>query len=322
MTTNRWYPPPVRHSRQRSETWAREWRHASDGYPIATHTGAEHEEAIIASRIIETVARADGTTLAMIVFAMVLAESLILTDLLMPGEVGLVAAGAAAAHNDTAIGLVIAAASLGAVAGDGLGYTVGRRFGTDAVERWRWTRRLRPALQRARRHFERRGGAAVAVARWVGALRAVVPVVAGTAGMPVVRFFSWDLPSAVAWSTAVVTVGFVWGDDIAEVVDRIGLGISAAAIIAIVIAVLLWRRRRHSSSSEPPAHETDGANDQSGSFRSLSRSSTARPSTRSTSLGNGSGRGRGHEPPTRWSATSSENVWRMLRTTVRSSTAR
>lgn len=199
-------------------------------------------------------------TLALIVLAMVLAESLILTDFVVPGEVGLVAAGAAAAHNDTSIALVIVAATIGAVAGDTAGYTVGRTVGTRAIDRWRWLRRLRPSVQRAHRYFTKRGGVAVAVARWVGALRAVVPVVAGTAGMPAARFLAWDVPSAAAWCTAVATIGFVWGDDIADVVDRVGIGVSIAAIAGIVLVALIWRRRRTTEGSSPgDAHETSRA---------------------------------------------------------------
>lgn len=180
--------------------------------------------------------------------------------MLVPGEVGLVAAGAAAAQNGTPIALIIVAASLGAVAGDTGGYLIGRRFGADVIENWRFARWLRPGLKRARRYFDRRGGAAVAGARWVGALRAVVPVVAGTARMPAPRFAAWDAPSAVAWCAVVVTVGFVWGDDIADLVDRIGLGISAVVVIALIVAFVIVKRRRSSGSSDEQrsSDRTDG----------------------------------------------------------------
>jgi len=116
-------------------------------------------------------------------------------------------------------------AALGAVAGDSVSFWLGRRFGTDVIDRWRWVkRRWAPSLRRAQHHFERRGGLSVAVARWVGALRAVVPVVAGTAGMPYRTLLVWDAPSALGWSAVVATLGFALGDDIASVVDRLGLG--------------------------------------------------------------------------------------------------
>jgi len=53
--------------------------------------------------LIEFVSGAEGATLAVLVFAMVFAESAILLDLVVPGEIGLVVGGAAAAYNDTPI---------------------------------------------------------------------------------------------------------------------------------------------------------------------------------------------------------------------------
>jgi membrane-associated protein len=201
----------------------------------------------IANGLIDVVSRAEGLTLGLVVFLLVLGESLVVTDLLVPGEVGLVVAGAAAAANDTPIGVVIGAAVLGAVAGDTAGYLIGRHVGTDDVTSHRWGRRLRPSLSRARRHFAEHGAATVAAARWVGALRGVVPVVAGSARVPALRFYGPAVPSAAAWSTTMALLGFVWGDDIADVVDRAGLVIPAVVVTAIV-AALWWGRHRRAHS--------------------------------------------------------------------------
>jgi uncharacterized membrane protein YdjX (TVP38/TMEM64 family) len=89
----------------------------------------------IANGLIDFVSRAEGISLGLVVFLLVLGESLIVTDLVVPGEVGVVVAGAASAANDTPVWIVIVAAMLGAVAGDTAGYLVGRRFGTDVVTR-------------------------------------------------------------------------------------------------------------------------------------------------------------------------------------------
>ena len=152
-------------------------------------------------------------------------------------------AGAAAAESGTPLWAIVAVAALGAVAGDSVSFWLGRRFGTDVIDRWRWVkRRWTPRLRRAQHHFERRGGLSVAVARWVGALRAVVPVVAGTAGMPYRTLLVWDAPSALGWSAVVATLGFVLGDDIASVVDRLGLVVSLAAVTVIAVT---WAVRRH-----------------------------------------------------------------------------
>jgi membrane-associated protein len=201
----------------------------------------------VADDLIDFVSRASDWKLALIVFVLVLAESFFVTDLVAPGEVGLVVAGAAAERNGTSLAMVAAAASLGAIAGDSLGYVFGRFVGADMVEHRRWLRWLRPGLRRARRRFDRHGAWIVAVARWIGALRALVPVVAGSARLSAPRFVLADVPSAIAWSVTIASVGFVWGDDIAGVIDRVGIGLSAAAVLAFVLFFVVRRRRKAGS---------------------------------------------------------------------------
>jgi membrane-associated protein len=201
----------------------------------------------VADDLIDFVSRASDWKLALIVFVLVLAESFFVTDLVAPGEVGLVVAGAAAERNGTSLAMVAAAASLGAIAGDSLGYVFGRFVGADMVEHRRWLRWLRPGLRRARRRFDRHGAWIVAVARWIGALRALVPVVAGSARLSAPRFVVADVPSAIAWSVTIASIGFVWGDDIAGVIDRVGIGLSAAAVLAFVLFFVVRRRRKAGS---------------------------------------------------------------------------
>ena len=202
----------------------------------------------VADELIDFVSRASDWKLALIVLVLVLAESFFVTDLVAPGEVGLVVAGAAAERNGTSLAVVAAAASLGAIAGDSLGYVFGRFVGADLVEQRRWLRWLRPGLRRARRRFDRHGAWIVAVARWIGALRALVPVVAGSARLSAPRFFLADVPSAIAWSVTIASIGFVWGDDIAGVIDRVGIGLSVAAVVALVLFFVVRRRRKAGSA--------------------------------------------------------------------------
>lgn len=193
------------------------------------------------------VAGMDGAVLVALVALIVCAESAILLDLVVPGEVGLVVAGSAAAHNGTPLVLIIGAAAVGGVLGDSFGFLLGRRFGAEVVARRRFARRLRPALQRAQKHYGERGGMSVALARWIGALRAVVPVIAGSAGMSFRRFVCWDVPSTVGWSLAVASLGYALGDDIASVVDRIGVAVSLTAVGGI--GAWLWWRHHHRARS-------------------------------------------------------------------------
>lgn len=156
-------------------------------------------------------------------------------DLVVPGEVGMVLAGAAAAEAGVPLTVVAAAGFVGAVSGDSTSYWIGRGAGPRVVHRFRWTRkRLEPALERARRYFGRSGGWAVLGGRFVGALRAVVPFVAGSADMGFGRFLAWNVVASLAWAGAVVSAGYVLGDDIASVIDRVGGLVSVVVVVALI----------------------------------------------------------------------------------------
>ena len=119
----------------------------------------------MATRILDLVAALGGPLLLLVAFALAFCESAIGLDLLIPGELGLAVAGAAAAHNELPLPVVLTCAIAGGIAGDCAGFWVGRRVGVDVVCRWRWTRRrLGPTMARAQDHFERHGGGSVFIA--------------------------------------------------------------------------------------------------------------------------------------------------------------
>jgi membrane protein DedA with SNARE-associated domain len=184
-----------------------------------------------------------GLCVAVAFFAF--SETAIFLDLLVPGEVGLVLAGAAAAHGDQPVGLVIAASALGATTGDLLSYGLGRRWGRDLIDRFEVTRvRVSPLVDRAEQHFDHHGGRAIFLARWVGALRAVVPFVAGMGRLRFSIFVGWNVAASLCWASLVVTVGYVFGARVAAAVDRVGFAVSATVVTLLVIWALRQRSRR------------------------------------------------------------------------------
>jgi membrane protein DedA with SNARE-associated domain len=177
------------------------------------------------------------------------AETALFLDIVVPGEVGLVLAGAAAHRADIGVVGLIAAGVVGAVVGDSCSYALGRVASRGGVVR----RRAGPALERAESFFGRRGGAAVFLGRWVGALRAVVPFVAGAAGMPYGRFLVWNVAASIGWVSTVVLLGWALGDAVARTVDRVGGWISAVAVAGLVTWLLVSRRRRSRARDETTA---------------------------------------------------------------------
>jgi membrane protein DedA with SNARE-associated domain len=197
----------------------------------------------VLERLIELIAGTSAAGLAAIAWALAFGETAIGLDLVVPGEAGMVVAGAAADSGRHPLILVVVAAALGAMAGDSLSFAIGRRWGMPLVERWPMTRRrLAPQAERASAWVERHGGLAVFAGRWIGAVRAVVPLVAGMSHMPVRRFMMWNALASVTWAGTAVTVGYVAGLPAARMVDRAGVWVYVA--VAVIAAGLYLRSRR------------------------------------------------------------------------------
>src|SRR4029077_15266991 len=109
----------------------------------------------------------------------------------LPGETILVAAALlAAATNQIDIAVVVAAAAAGAIVGDGIGYTIGRRFGMTFLRKYgRHISLDQNRLLIGRYLFFRYGGAVLVFGRFIAVLRMFAALLAGANSMPAGRFF-------------------------------------------------------------------------------------------------------------------------------------
>jgi membrane protein DedA with SNARE-associated domain len=144
----------------------------------------------------------------------------------VPGETMLLAAAGLAAQGKLSIVLVGVVAATAAIAGDNIGFAVGRLGGRPALLSFgRWVFVTPERLDRMDEFFRRRGPAAIFFARFVPALRVVAALVAGASSMRWRAFLIFNALGAVAWATAVSVIGYT------------GTG--------VVIAALPWLRTAH-----------------------------------------------------------------------------
>lgn len=133
----------------------------------------------------------------------------------VPGEDAILVAGFLASPAGGArfsLGLVIALAFAAAVAGDNLGFWLGRQWARPRLQRGHGFLLLTPqTLRLAESYFRRYGTWTVLVARFVTGLRVVVALAAGTAGMPWSRFFPANAAGAFAWASIVGLLGYFFG---------------------------------------------------------------------------------------------------------------
>ncbi|KQT88053.1 DedA family protein [Aurantimonas sp. Leaf443] len=158
------------------------------------------------------------------------------TGLPLPGESLVVAAGMLSGDGTLNIWLVLAAAFLGSVAGDNLGYLVGRRYGRRMVVKWGSKVGLGPeklAIVEAR--FRTYGLAIVLVARFVIILRQLNGFVAGMMHMPWPRFLAYNCISAALWSAAYGLGAFLFGKALSHFLEEQ----STLAIVGVALGICL-----------------------------------------------------------------------------------
>ncbi|MEU0479020.1 DedA family protein [Streptosporangium sp. NPDC006013] len=168
----------------------------------------------------------------------------------VPGETILLTAAIYAGAGQLHLAAIVPIAVLAAVAGDNLGYLIGRTGGRAFIRRWGHYVLLPPErFQKAELFFEQHGGKVVVVARFIAGLREVNGIVAGTIGMPWLRFLAFNTLGAVLWVTVWTVLGYTVGNYIGEVYDEIAryfnyLLLALVVLAAGLIARHLLRRRR------------------------------------------------------------------------------
>ncbi len=143
---------------------------------------------------------------APICFALAFGESLAFVSFLLPATVVLIAVGGLVGQADLAFAPVFAAAAVGAALGDWLSFWLGRRFEHRIADLWPLSRHPE-ALVRARRAVDRWGAPGVFFGRFLGPLRATVPLIAGLVAMPMLPFQAANWSSALVWAFLVLAPG-------------------------------------------------------------------------------------------------------------------
>ena len=180
-----------------------------------------------------------------VVFLGAALESAAFLGLLAPGESLVMVSGVLAAAGLFDLPTLITVISAGAVVGDSIGYELGRRLGRP----WLLRRGARLGFHRDRieavdAFFDRHGGKAVLIGRFIGFLRALAPFVAGSSRMPYLRFLAYNVAGAVLWTVACVLLGYFVGAAWPVVEKWVGRTGLVLGLVVIGVAAW-WLRRRH-----------------------------------------------------------------------------
>ncbi len=176
--------------------------------------------------------------------AIVFCETGLVVMPLLPGDSLLFAAGALAAKPEHLLNVHLMAAILltAAIAGDALNYTIGNRFGRAIAARG-WVKASH--LEKTQAFFEKYGGKAIVLARFVPIVRTVAPFVAGMGTMHYGQFFRFNIVGAVAWVGLFLYGGYFFGGlpFVEKNFSVVVLAVIALSILPVVVEVLRgWLR--------------------------------------------------------------------------------
>lgn len=166
----------------------------------------------------------------------------------LPGEIMLVAAALLSSHHDIAVNPVGvgAAAVIGAVVGDSIGYTVGRKLGMPMFD-WlgrRFPRHFGPGhVALAERLFHRWGSHAVFFGRFIALLRIFAGPLAGALKMHYPRFLFANMSGAICWAGGTTALVYFAGMAAERWLQRFSwIGLVLAIVVGTTIAVVMRNR--------------------------------------------------------------------------------
>ena len=141
-------------------------------------------------------------------------------------------------------GVLMGAAFLG----DNLNYRIGRLLGPRAFSgRFRWLKQEH--LAKTKEFFDRHGGRAIVIARFVPIVRTFAPFVAGVGQMPYPRFLAWSVAGAALWVGSLLGAGYTLGhlEFVQKHFELFVVGIALASVMPIVIE--WWKLRAAARSA-------------------------------------------------------------------------
>jgi membrane-associated protein len=186
------------------------------------------------------------------IFLAALLEAVPVFGSLVPGATIILALGTLTANGELNLLIAVACAFIGALLGDGSSFWVGHLKQRSILTAWPLSR-YPGIVDQSERFFNRYGALAVFFARFVGPVRAIVPITAGALAMPPAKFYAIAAAATLTWAFAHILPGALAGTVLERIGGWAGLGASAKhywmpLVLAggLLAGLVVWfiRRRR------------------------------------------------------------------------------
>jgi membrane-associated protein len=156
----------------------------------------------------------------------------------LPGDSLLVTAGIFAASGDLDLLTLNTSLSVAAIAGDSLGYAIGKRTGPKIFNRENSLLFSRKHLIAAKEFYDRHGGFTIFIARFMPIIRTFAPVVAGVGAMEYRKFIVYNVFGGIFWVLSMTLTGYFLGKIIPNIQKRIDVVIAIVIVISLLPAII------------------------------------------------------------------------------------
>jgi membrane-associated protein len=177
--------------------------------------------------------------------AVIFAESGLLIGFFLPGDSLLFTAGLVASQGKLNLVVILVGCFLAAVAGDQVGYQIGKRVGPPLFRRPDSRLFKREYVDRAQSYFDRHGSKTIVLARFVPVVRTFAPIVAGVGEMRYRTFLMFNVLGGLLWAVGVTMLGYILGSTIPSIDKYLLPAIAVIVVISVLpVAIELVRARR------------------------------------------------------------------------------
>ncbi len=192
---------------------------------------------------LEEIIKNYGPWIYVFLFVIVFCETGLVVTPFLPGDSLLFAAGALSGENRLNIWLVMGVLIVAAILGDTVNYWIGSRFRGVFAEGGR-IKLVKPAhLERTRLFFDKYGGKAIIIARFVPIVRTVTPFFAGLGTMNYGKFMLYNISGAFLWVIVCTGAGYFFGNMpwVKKNFELVVLGIIVVSLIPLVVEFFVAR---------------------------------------------------------------------------------
>jgi membrane protein DedA with SNARE-associated domain len=175
------------------------------------------------------------TWAGLIVFLIAMIESLAIVGIIVPGVAIMFAVGALISNGTLDLVNTVLWAAAGASIGDGLSFALGKHY-DQRIYNVNWFKNNPTVLEKGHRFFEQYGVFSVLIGRFVGPIRAVIPLVAGILDMPLKKYIPINIVASLLWAPAYLLPGFFFEKS----TNLIPTNIQNKWPLLLIVALCIW----------------------------------------------------------------------------------